>query len=145
MLSSNPRILYVDDKDCYQMIDLMLSLAAPGYEFVGVTSAEKAINIMAKEKFDLYVLEYQIAGTSGIELCRHIRRSDSKTPILFFTGMARVADRNVAKAAGATEYFVKPNDLEQIVETIARLLNKVNKGSSIPETKSHLELKLQAA
>lgn len=142
MFAANPRILYVDDKDCYQMIDLMLNLVAPGYEFVGVTTAEKAISIMAKEKFDLYVLEYQMAGTSGIELRRHIRRSDSKTPILFFTGMARAADRNVAIAAGATEYFVKPNDLDRVVETIGRLLNK---NSPIPRAKSHLEFELQAA
>ncbi len=142
MSPSHPRILYVDDKDCYQMIDLMLSLVVPSYEFVGVTTAEKAINIMAKEKFDLYVLEYQMAGTSGIELCRHIRRSDSKTPILFFTGMARAADRNVALAAGATEYFVKPNDLDRVVETMARLLNK---NSLICRTKHHLEFELRAA
>lgn len=124
MLPANPRILCVDEKDSCEMFDLMLNLAEPVYEFVGTTSAEKALNIMANEKFDLYLLECRLAEMSGIELCRKIRKNDAETPILFFTGMARPADRNVAMAAGATEYLVKPNDIDRFAETIERLLHK---------------------
>ncbi len=124
MLPAKPRILCVDDEDCREMLDLMLNLAEPVYEFVGATSAEKALKIMANEKFDLYLLECRLLGISGIELCRQIREFDAETPILFFTGMVRPIDCDEALAAGATEYLIKPNDLDRLAETIERLLHK---------------------
>lgn len=130
MFISNPRILYVDNKDNFQMMELMLSLAEPDYELIGAASAEEAAYFMGKEKFDLYVLEYLLPGTSGIELCRQIRHADPHTPILFYSGMARPADRGAAMAEGATEYLIKPNDLDKVIGIIIGL---VNKNSSFPE------------
>lgn len=124
MLSAKPRILCVDEEECCEMLDLMLKLAGFVYEFVGAASTEKALKMMADKKFDLYILEYRLSDISGIELCRQIRKIDSETPILFFTGMARPADRVTAIAAGATEYLIKPNDLDRFAETIERLLYK---------------------
>ncbi len=124
MLLAKPRILCVDDEDCREMLDLMLNLAEPVYEFAGADSADKALKMIEDEKFDLYLFEYRLPEMSGIELCRQIRKIDAETPILFFTGMARPVDRNQAMAAGATEYLVKPNDLDRLAETIKRLLHK---------------------
>lgn len=106
------------------MIVLMLGNAKPAYEVLGAATADAAADIISQEKFDLYVLEYILPGISGIELCRRIRQTDSETPILFFSGMARPVDRAAAMAAGATEYLVKPNDLDNLVETMARLLKE---------------------
>lgn len=124
MSDAKSRILYVDDKDCCQMIELMLNVEEPDYEFVGASSADEALNLIEKGKFNLFVLEYFLPGTSGIELCRRIRQADRETPILFYSGMARLADRDVAIAAGATEYLVKPNDLDKLIRTMKSLLNK---------------------
>ncbi len=124
MSAANPRILYVDDKDCCQMIGVMLSVAEPDYELVGAVNSDEAVKLMEKEKVDLYVLEFLLPGESGIELCRRIRRVDKNTPILFYTGMVRPADRDTAMAAGATEYLIKPNDLDKLIETISKLVDK---------------------
>ncbi len=124
MLPTNTRILCVDEKDCCQMLDFMLNISKPVFEFVGADSAEKALKLAENEKFDIYLLEYCLPEMSGIELCRRIRKTDADTPILFFSGMARPADRDEAMAAGATEYLIKPNDLDKFVETVERLLHK---------------------
>lgn len=47
-------------------------------------------------------------------MCREIRRSDPHTPILFFTAMAHAQIKNNALEAGATEYPVKPDDLDNL-------------------------------
>lgn len=135
MSDANPRILYVDDKDCCQMIGFMLNVTKPDYELVGAANFDEALDLMEKEKFDLFVLECLLPGTSGIELCRRIRKVDWETPILFYTGMARPADRNVAMAAGATEYLVKPNDLDKVIETMISLVNE-SPSISKPEPES---------
>ncbi len=106
------------------MLDFMLNISKPVFEFVGADSAEKALKLAENEKFDIYLLEYCLPEMSGIELCRRIRKTDADTPILFFSGIARPADRDEAMAAGATEYLIKPNDLDKFAETVERLLHK---------------------
>ncbi len=67
-------------------------------------------------------------------LCRHIRQMDKTTPILFFSAMARPADQNVAIAAGASEYLVKPDDLDRLPGMVKSLLdlNKPLQKFSLP-------------
>ena len=125
MLSPNPRIVYVDDnRDSLEMIDLMLRMADDSYQVSTVSTAHKALALQESQPIDLYILDYFLPEMSGAELCRRIRQTDSRTPILFYSAMAREIDREKAMVAGATEYLVKPNDLEKLTETVERLLNR---------------------
>jgi DNA-binding response OmpR family regulator len=123
MLSS-PRILIVeDDADSCELISHLLRNANNNYQVFSVQTAEKALSLINSQPFDLYVLDYWLPKMTGVELCSHIRISDSKTPVIFFSGMARLTDMNLAISAGANEYLVKPNDLIKITDTVKRLLN----------------------
>lgn len=128
MLSSCCSILYVeDDRDSREMIRLMLNIADRTYEITTAETPLSALELLGEQAVDLYILDYQFAEMSGVELCRRIRQSDSQTPILFYTAMARPADKAEAIAAGATEYLVKPNNLDRLTETIKQLLNQRKK------------------
>ncbi len=125
MLKSSPRILYVDDdKDSCEMICLMLKFANANYRTVAVRTAESALRSIASQSFDIYVFDYKLPEMTGIDLCRLIRQTDTETPILIFSGMARDIDRENANAAGANCYLVKPNDLNIFTATVENLLNK---------------------
>ena len=131
MLSQCLRILCLDNhQDTCELIDLMLRQADGNYQITAVSAPDEAFRLIAGRKFDLYILDYQFPGISGVELCRRIRRTDKQTPVLFFTAMARPADRDAAMAAGANRYLVKPNDLDRLVPTVRELLV----GSTVPET-----------
>jgi len=140
MLSPNPRILYVDDnKDSCEMISLMLHLADDSYQ-VSTVSTQQSLALIESQSVDLYILDYALPEMTGIELCRRIRQTGSQTPVLFYSAMARETDRNEAIAAGATEYLVKPNDLDKLTETIKRLLDEsstISKGESSINTKAN--------
>ncbi len=119
------RILYVEDyEDSCELVRIMLASEKRGYIFSTTKSAFEALDLIEKESFDLYILDYWLPEMSGVELCCRIRQTDAATPILFFTGMARPADRGVGMAAGADEYLVKPDDLDKLTVTVKRLLNK---------------------
>ncbi len=125
MLSPNPCIVYVDDnRDSLEMIELMLRMDDDSYRVSTVSTADKALALLESQPIDLYILDYSLPEMSGAELCRRIRQTDSRTPILFYSAMAREIDREKAMAAGATEYLIKPNDLEKLTETVGRLLNR---------------------
>lgn len=119
------RILCVDDDDdSCELMEIMLRQEDDGYEMTSASDARKALALIAGQSFDLYILDYSLPDTAGTELCRKIREIDSDTPIMFYTAMARPVDRQTAMAAGATEYLVKPNDLDRLTGTVRRLLNK---------------------
>jgi OmpR-family two-component system manganese-sensing response regulator len=108
-----------------------------GYEYI-VTTASTAVtanHLIDTQDFDLYILDFALPGMSGLELCKIIREKDVNAPILFYTAMTRPIDREQALFAGANEYLVKPNDLEILMETVKRLLDK----NTTTYNREHLE------
>ena len=130
MPTDNPHVLYIDDDpDARGMMQVMLHLANDSYRISAVSDVQKITALIGGGDVDLYILDYRLPEMSGIELCRLIRRTDRRTPVLFYSGMARAADREKALAAGAAEYLVKPGDLEKLTETVERLLSQENRRS----------------
>jgi CheY-like chemotaxis protein len=124
-MSSHRRILYVDDnQDSCELVSTILRFSDLNSEVVTVNSAESAIGLIENQLFDFFILDFALPRMSGVELCHQIRKSNSKTPILFFTAMTRPGARDESIAAGANDYLVKPNDLEKLAETVEHLLDK---------------------
>ncbi len=117
MLSPNARILFVDDdQDTREMMELLFYHTNHAYQVTSASNAEEAIDLIEKGAFDFYILDLLLTNFSGTELCRKIRLSDRHTPIVFYSGMGRKIDREQAIEAGATHYFVKPNDLDLLIK-----------------------------
>jgi CheY-like chemotaxis protein len=125
MRSLSPNILYVDDNaDSCEVISFLLNIADNKYDVTTAESADKALNLIKVQNFDLYILDYRLPEIDGIELCRLIRKIDTVTPIIFYSGAAYKAERERAMAAGANAYLVKPNDLDNLTETVKVLLSE---------------------
>jgi DNA-binding response OmpR family regulator len=109
-----------DDTDTCSMLSSLLELA--DCRVVTAATMAEALELSARECFDLYLLDNWLPGGSGVVLCREIRRSDPTTPILFYSGAALESERAEALAAGAQAYLVKPGDVAFLLETVKRLL-----------------------
>jgi DNA-binding response OmpR family regulator len=118
------RILLVDDdKDTCEMMSLLLTLESSDYEVFSANTADEALALADSGPFDIYILDSLLPDMSGVELCARFRRDDEQTPILFYSGMVDGNYIRKAKAAGANEYLVKPDDLDRLTETIGEYLN----------------------
>ena len=115
------RVLCVDDDDdtCSMLCGLLGLIDCEGS--TAATAAE-ALLLIARSRFDLYLLDNWLPGGSGVELCREIRRSDASTPIVFYSGAGQDSERAEAIEAGAQAYLVKPGDAAALVETVRQLL-----------------------
>lgn len=139
-MASMCRILNVDDhNDSREMVNFMLRNSDLNCEIVSADCAESAISLIENQLFDLYILDYSLPAISGVELCRYIRKRDSKSPIVFFSAMARDIDRKTAIKSGASDYLVKPNDLDNLTETVNRLLIESSSSNcaSLPKTNNY--------
>ncbi|MDB5152591.1 MAG: response regulator transcription factor [Mucilaginibacter sp.] len=93
-------------------------------------SARKLIN---QEPFDLLIMDVMLPDTNGIELCRHIRLTDSNTPILMLTALNQVHDKVSGLKAGADDYLVKPFHFSELLARIEALQrrNKNTEGNHL--------------
>lgn len=122
--SSAPRLLYIENDQDGDELTAMLRRAENRPFCVSTASTPgEALELIAGEPFDLLILEHQLQEMSGVELCRRIRQTDKRTPILFCSGRTRLAECDVSLAAGATEYLVRPIAAGHFIETVRRLLN----------------------
>jgi CheY-like chemotaxis protein len=114
-----PRILFVDDHaDTRVMMAAMLG--SKGYEVATADDCEGGLRLAGGGGFDLILLDYRYVDGTGVELCQMIRRSDPRTPILFFSGVDPKLQRD-ALSCGAQGYILKP-DFDGLRREISRVL-----------------------
>ena len=127
---SIPRILCVeDDKDSREMMQALLLTSDNDYSVTLVETGAEAFDLIARTKFDLYILDIWLPGMDGVDLCRRIRARGISEPIMFFSAMVRPDDVEYGLAAGANEFLVKPRDVERLVDTVDRLLQGAESSS----------------
>ncbi len=103
------KILIVDDERFY--IDLLVELLAPQYRTIVVRNGEKAIEqASAEPKPDLILLDIELPGIDGYEVCRRLKKNivTLEIPIIFLTVKANVNDEIRGFELGAVDYIYKP-------------------------------------
>jgi len=119
------RVLIVDDeRDIREVVGAMLD--AVGLRVESATSAEEALERVRGRGYDLVVLDWNLPGMTGIELCRLIRKDPnlSTLPVLFLTAHAAPQDVVEAFASGADDYVVKPFRAPELGARIFGLLRR---------------------
>lgn len=117
-------ILGIDD-DVDQLIVLQTHLDAAGFTFFGATSGEEALKLVRRVSPRLIILDVMLRGLDGFEVCRRLRRDPAQAhvPILLLTGRKTEADVLEAKAAGASDFVVKPFDADQLAKRVRHWLD----------------------
>ena len=119
---SRMRILVVDDS--VDTVDMLRHLFEMDGAVVNTASGGKeALEIAAKETFDVILSDISMPGMDGFELLRRLRRLPDykEVPVLALTGFGRVEDVERAKAEGFFSHVTKPVDVGEIVEILQKL------------------------
>jgi DNA-binding response OmpR family regulator len=124
MADTRKRILAVDD-DLPALQALKLNLAQRGYDVQTAGSGEDAIELIGRESYDLFILDVNMPGVNGLEVCKHIRQNPKtqNTPVIFLTAKGMVGDMMEGKEAGSDLYLVKPVLASKIQNMVAIFLS----------------------
>jgi len=116
-------ILYVeDDDDAREIITILFRATQPNFLVKTVCNEDDALTAISLQKFDIYIIDNWLRGTSGNILCQKIRASDQITPIVIYSAVAYEKEIEEGLKAGANAYLTKPNDLNNLVPTLQKLL-----------------------
>lgn len=74
--------------------------------------------------YDLIILDINVPGTNGIDVCKNIRQIDKKTPIIMLTAFGEIEDKLASFDNGADDYLVKPFHFEELNARILSLLRR---------------------
>ncbi|MCU1558301.1 MAG: two-component system response regulator [Microbacteriaceae bacterium] len=113
------RILVVDD-DAQILKALRINLAARGYEVSMARSGPEALEVAAKVKPELVVLDLGLPGFSGIQVIEGLR-GWTDVPILVVSGRSDSSDKVNALDAGADDYVTKPFAIDELLARVRAL------------------------
>jgi two-component system response regulator MprA len=119
------RILVVDD-DAAVRESLGRALRLEGYEVELAGDGAEALERLQGngDDPDLVVLDVLMPNVDGLEVCRTLRRSGSRLPVLMLTARDEVSDRVSGLDAGADDYVVKPFALAELLARVRALLRR---------------------
>ncbi|MBV9876059.1 MAG: two-component system response regulator CreB [Verrucomicrobia bacterium] len=121
---SGPRILIVDDEP--SIVDtIQFPLETDGCTTESCGTGEEALSLLARERFDLVVLDVGLPDMTGFEVCRRIRTT-SNLPILFLTARSDEIDRVVGLEIGGDDYVSKPFRPRELSARIRAILRRVS-------------------
>jgi len=122
-MSERPRILVVDDEPAVQQA-LSRAFALERYAVEIAGDGDEALEALAGERFDAVVLDVMMPGVSGLEVCRRLRASGDRSPVLMLTARDAIDDRVAGLDAGADDYLVKPFALRELMARVRALLRR---------------------
>lgn len=74
--------------------------------------------------YDLIILDINVPGKNGIEVCKAIRELDKKTPIIMLTAFSEIEDKLTSFEYGADDYLVKPFHFQELFARVNSLLRR---------------------
>jgi len=113
-------LLVVDDDDDLRQF-LVDGLRAAGLQVVGAATGEQAWSAIEREAFDVALVDLNLPGLDGIELCTRVAGLDDGPTTILMTAFGTVSSAVQGVKAGATDFLVKPLDLGAVLHRIERV------------------------
>lgn len=123
------RVLVVeDDIDLADRIDMWFT-----HEEHNVEKAHdglSALEMLKSREYDIVILDWDLPGMQGVEVCKQFREAGGTTPVLMLTGRGLMADKEQGFNAGADDYLTKPFHLKELSARVRAMVRR----SSMVET-----------
>ncbi len=115
-------LLIEDEVKLAQFIELELKYE--GYQVTVCHDGMSGLTTARETNPELILLDWMLPGVSGLEICRRLRLTGDKVPIILLTAKDEISDRVAGLDAGADDYLVKPFSIEELLARIRAHLRR---------------------
>lgn len=134
------RVLVIEDDDSVRAA-IRRALLLAGYELIQAPTGREGLLSAQSDVPDAIVLDLGLPDIDGVQVCRTLRATGNRTPILMLTARAAVEDRVDGLEAGADDYLVKPYDVRELEARLKAILRRnLDGGNGRVLRFKHLEL-----
>lgn len=117
------KILIVEDEQ--KIADtLKLGLSENGYHVEVAYDGNIGLKLFETHPFSLVILDINLPGINGYELCKMIRAKDPHIPVIMLTALSSLNDKIEGYDAGADDYIIKPFEFKELQMKIRVLLKR---------------------
>jgi DNA-binding response OmpR family regulator len=116
-------VLVVDDERTIREA-VARALRMHGYDVALAADGDAALQTVAVLRPEVIVLDLMMPRVDGIEVCKRLRASGARVPVLMLTARDAIADRVAGLEAGADDYLVKPFALEELQARLRAILRR---------------------
>lgn len=120
---TQPRILVVEDEEKLARF-VELELTYEGYQVTVANDGLTGLTTARDINPDLVILDWLMPGLTGLEVCRRLRATGHKVPVILLTAKDDVSDRVAGLDAGADDYVVKPFSIEELLARVRAHLRR---------------------
>ncbi|MBW4520748.1 MAG: response regulator transcription factor [Scytolyngbya sp. HA4215-MV1] len=122
-MTTPAHILIVEDEiKLARFVELELSYE--GYQVSVAHDGLAGLTTAREQNPDLVILDWLLPGLPGVEVCRRLRSTGNKVPIILLTAKDEVGDRVAGLDAGADDYVVKPFSVEELLARVRAHLRR---------------------
>ena len=111
-----------DDEDLAQGLEM--HLLRDGYKVLRASRGQAGLELALGQKPDLILLDVNMPGTSGLDVCRELRKQGVTTPIIMLTARSEEIDKVLGLELGADDYVTKPFGVRELVARIRARLRR---------------------
>ncbi|MBF2017190.1 MAG: response regulator transcription factor [Rivularia sp. T60_A2020_040] len=107
-----------------------LELGFEGYQVSVANDGLTGLTMARESQPDLILLDWMLPGMTGLEICRRLRSTGDKVPIILLTAKDEVSHRVAGLDAGADDYVVKPFSVEELLARVRARIRRTSEESS---------------
>jgi DNA-binding NtrC family response regulator len=115
------RVLVVDDDRATCNL-LVLGLEREGFGAIAATRAERALQLLGEQDFDLVMTDLNMPNMGGIELCERVVAARPEVPVIVITAFGNMEAAIAAIRAGAFDFVTKPFEMDAVVLSLERAI-----------------------
>jgi DNA-binding response OmpR family regulator len=123
LAEEKPHILLVED-EIHLARGICFNLEQEGFRVSHVESGEDALDRLTYDRFALIILDVMLPGIDGFAVCREIRKSDARVPILILTARSEEGERIAGLENGADDYLTKPFSLSEFLLRVQGMIRR---------------------
>ena len=129
---SKKKILIVDDEPSIQDL-LVFNLEKEGYKPITASDGEEGVSLALSQNPDLILLDVMLPKADGLTVCKRIRQTLSKTPIIMLSAKGEEIDKILGLEIGADDYMTKPFSIRELIARVKANLRKMDQSDDLSQ------------
>ena len=130
-------LIIEDDEQSRQVV--RLAMQSQSYLLTEAKTGDEGLEVARSSDPDLILLDINMPGMSGLDVCRKLRAEGSLVPIIMLTAKSDTIDKVVGLEVGADDYITKPFEVRELMARIGAHLRRSDATTGEPTAKTRRE------